>query len=69
MLQSSEEGSFFVRDSQSRQGCHALTIKVPKEFIPDGYANYLIISTPEGVKLEVYAVMVVQMIMMLMMMI
>ncbi|KAK3748318.1 hypothetical protein QZH41_006373 [Actinostola sp. cb2023] len=52
MLQSSEDGSFFVRDSQSRPGCHALTVRVPNDLIPDGFANYLITPVPEGVKLE-----------------
>lgn len=53
MLQTSEEGSFFVRNSQSRKGCHALTVRVPTDCYPEGYGNYLITPVPEGVKLEV----------------
>ncbi|EDO45008.1 predicted protein [Nematostella vectensis] len=52
MLQASEEGSFFVRDSQSKPGCHALTVRVPTEVHASGFGNYLITPIPEGVKLE-----------------
>ena len=46
MLENSEEGAFFVRDSQSRPGCYALTVRVPYEVNDSGYGNYLI--TQEG---------------------
>lgn len=53
MLQNAEEGSFFVRDSQSRPGCFALTMRVPQETNPSGFGNYLIVKVKGGVMIQV----------------
>lgn len=52
MLQNAEEGSFFVRDSQSRPGCFALTMRVPQEINPSGFGNYLIVKVKGGVMIQ-----------------
>ena len=56
MLQNSEEGSFFVRDSQSRPGCFALTMRVLKEANPSGFGNFLIVKVKDGVMIQVRSV-------------
>ena len=56
MLQNSEEGSFFVRDSQSRPGCFALTMRVPKEANPSSFGNFLILKVKDGVMIQVRSV-------------
>ena len=53
MLEKSEEGSFFVRDSQSRPGCYALTMRVPWEANPSGFGNFLIVKVKDGVMIQV----------------
>ena len=53
MLQQAEEGSFFVRDSHSRPGCFALTMRVPREANPSGFANFLIVKVKDGVMIQV----------------
>ena len=53
MLEKSEEGSFFVRDSQSRPGCYALTMRVPQEANPSGFGNFLIVKVKDGVMIQV----------------
>jgi hypothetical protein len=54
MLETSDIGTFFVRDSQSRPGCYALTMKVIKsENNPTGFANYLITPRSDGFALQV----------------
>lgn len=53
MLEKSEEGSFFVRDSQSRPGCYALTMRVPSEANPTGFGNFLIVKVKDGVMIQV----------------
>jgi len=52
MLEKSEEGSFFVRDSQSRPGCYALTMRVPSEANPTGFGNFLIVKVKDGVMIQ-----------------
>ena len=53
MLEKSEDGAFFVRDSQSRPGCHALTMRAPHEVNPNGFGNFLIIKAVDGLMLQV----------------
>lgn len=53
MLEKSEEGSFFVRDSQSKPGCYALTMRVPWEAKPSGFGNFLIVKVKDGVMIQV----------------
>ena len=53
MLEKAEEGSFFVRDSQSRPGCYALTMRVPQETNPSGFGNFLIVKVKDGVMIQV----------------
>ena len=53
MLEKSEEGSFFVRDSQSRPGFYALTMRVPEEANPSGFGNFLIAKVKDGVMIQV----------------
>ena len=55
MLENSEEGSFFVRDSQSRPGCWALTMRVPYEINESGFGNYLIAQEGERFSIQVNA--------------
>ncbi|KAL9971389.1 hypothetical protein ACROYT_G023909 [Oculina patagonica] len=52
MLEKSEEGSFFVRDSQSRPGCYALTMRVPREANASGFGHYLIVKVKDGVMIQ-----------------
>ena len=54
MLECSDIGTFLVRDSQSRPGCYALTMKVIKsENNPAGFGNYLIAPEGDGFALQV----------------
>ena len=54
MLECSDIGTFLVRDSQSRPGCYALTMKVIKsENNPTGFGNYLIAPEGDGFALQV----------------
>lgn len=53
MLESSDIGTFFVRDSQSQPGQYALTMKVligPNN--PSGFGNYLIVPVKDGFTLQ-----------------
>lgn len=52
MLQNAEEGSFFVRDSQSQPGCFALTMRVPRLANSTGFGNFLICKVKDGVMIQ-----------------
>ena len=41
-------GSFLVRESTSKPGCYALSLRVPKRFQVTGVAHYLILTTSAG---------------------
>ncbi|XP_053214043.1 putative uncharacterized protein DDB_G0282133 isoform X2 [Panonychus citri] len=41
-------GSFLVRESISKPGCYALSVRVPKRFQVTGVAHYLIIRSSQG---------------------
>ncbi|CAH1982136.1 unnamed protein product [Acanthoscelides obtectus] len=45
-------GSFMVRDSTSKPGCFALSLRVPRSFQPTGIAHYLIIRANKGYKIK-----------------
>lgn len=45
-------GSFMVRESTSKPGCFALSLRVPHEFQPLGIAHYLILRTNKGYKIK-----------------
>ena len=42
-----------VRESTSKPGCYALSLRVPCEFQPSGIAHYLIMRTNKGYKIKV----------------
>lgn len=46
-------GAFIVRESTTKSGCYALSLRVPKEYHPRGIAHYLIIRTNKGYKIKV----------------
>lgn len=46
-------GAFMVRESTSKPGCFALSLRVPRNFQPTGIAHYLIIRTNKGYKIQV----------------
>ncbi|XP_054722386.1 EGFR adapter protein-like [Uloborus diversus] len=52
VLQGQEEGSFIVRESSTRPGCFALSLRVPPEKNPSGIAHYLILRTQQGYKIK-----------------
>ncbi|KAF5299142.1 hypothetical protein FQA39_LY02315 [Lamprigera yunnana] len=45
-------GAFMVRESTTKQGCYALSLRVPRSFQPSGIAHYLIIRTNKGFKIK-----------------
>uniref|UniRef100_A0A1B6E3Q4 SH2 domain-containing protein n=1 Tax=Clastoptera arizonana TaxID=38151 RepID=A0A1B6E3Q4_9HEMI len=45
-------GAFMVRESTSKPGCFALSLRVPREFQPLGIAHYLILRTNKGYKIK-----------------
>ena len=47
-------GSFLVRNSTSKPGCFALSLRVPKDFQSTGIAHYLILETHRGYKIKVF---------------
>lgn len=46
-------GAFMVRESTSKPGCFALSLRVPRTFQPTGIAHYLIVRTNKGYKIKV----------------
>ena len=48
-------GAFMVRESTTKSGCYALSLRVPREYHPRGIAHYLIIRTNKGYKIKVSA--------------
>lgn len=46
-------GAFMVRESTSKPGCFALSLRVPRDFQPTGIAHYLILRTNKGYKIKV----------------
>lgn len=46
-------GAFMVRESTTKPGCFALSLRVPQEFHPLGIAHYLILRTTKGFKIKV----------------
>ncbi|EEZ98264.2 EGFR adapter protein isoform X2 [Tribolium castaneum] len=45
-------GAFMVRESTSKPGCFALSLRVPRSFQPTGIAHYLIVRTNKGYKIK-----------------
>lgn len=50
-------GAFMVRESTTKAGCYALSLRVPRNFQPSGIAHYLIIRTNKGFKIKVTAIL------------
>lgn len=46
-------GAFMVRESTSKPGCYALSLRVPRSFQPTGIAHYLIVLTNKGYRIKV----------------
>lgn len=53
-------GAFMVRESTTKPGCFALSLRVPQEFHPLGIAHYLILRTNKGFKIKVYTNFIVK---------
>lgn len=47
-------GAFMVRESTSKPGCYALSLRVPRDFTVSGIAHYLIVKTNKGYKIKVW---------------
>nr|XP_023012541.1 tensin-4-like isoform X2 [Leptinotarsa decemlineata] len=45
-------GAFMVRDSTTKPGCFALSLRVPRSFQPTGIAHYLILGVNKGYKIK-----------------
>lgn len=45
-------GAFMVRESTSKPGCYALSLRVPRDFTVSGIAHYLIVKTNRGYKIK-----------------
>ncbi|KAG8227898.1 hypothetical protein J437_LFUL008212 [Ladona fulva] len=45
-------GAFMVRESTSKPGCYALSLRVPRDFQQSGIAHYLIMRTNKGYKIK-----------------
>uniref|UniRef100_A0ABD2W7T8 SH2 domain-containing protein n=1 Tax=Trichogramma kaykai TaxID=54128 RepID=A0ABD2W7T8_9HYME len=52
VLSQEPEGAFMVRESTSKPGCYALSLRVPRDFQPSGIAHYLIMRTQKGYKIK-----------------
>ncbi|XP_063987324.1 EGFR adapter protein-like isoform X2 [Diachasmimorpha longicaudata] len=53
VLSQEPQGTFMVRESTSKPGCYALSLRVPQEFQPSGIAHYLIMRTHKGYKMKI----------------
>ena len=42
-----------VRESTTKHGCYALSLRVPRDFQVSGIAHYLILKTAKGYKIKV----------------
>ncbi|CAL4086986.1 unnamed protein product [Meganyctiphanes norvegica] len=45
-------GAFMVRESTSKPGCFALSLRVPRDFTVSGIAHYLIVKNSNGYKIK-----------------
>ncbi|CAL4165651.1 unnamed protein product, partial [Meganyctiphanes norvegica] len=45
-------GAFMVRESTSKPGCYALSLRVPRDFTVSGIAHYLILKSCNGYKIK-----------------
>uniref|UniRef100_A0A2P2HZR7 Ras guanine nucleotide exchange factor Y-like n=1 Tax=Hirondellea gigas TaxID=1518452 RepID=A0A2P2HZR7_9CRUS len=45
-------GAFLVRESSSKPGCYALSLRVPTDFATAGIAHYLIVRTNRGYRIK-----------------
>ncbi|XP_037076267.1 tensin-4-like [Pollicipes pollicipes] len=45
-------GAFMVRESTTKHGCYALSLRVPRDFQVSGIAHYLILKTAKGYKIK-----------------
>ncbi|KAA0203546.1 hypothetical protein HAZT_HAZT008854 [Hyalella azteca] len=45
-------GAFLVRESSSKPGCYALSLRVPTDFASTGIAHYLIVKTSRGYRIK-----------------
>lgn len=45
-------GAFMVRESTTKHGCYALSLRVPRDFQVSGIAHYLILKTVKGYKIK-----------------
>ncbi|XP_049820227.1 EGFR adapter protein isoform X3 [Aethina tumida] len=52
ILSHEPNGAFMVRESTSKPGCFALSLRVPRSFQPSGIAHYLIVRTNKGYKIK-----------------
>ncbi|CAH0553144.1 unnamed protein product [Brassicogethes aeneus] len=52
ILSHEPNGAFMVRESTSKPGCFALSLRVPRSFQPSGIAHYLIVRANKGYKIK-----------------
>lgn len=60
VLRQEPVGAFMVRESTSKPGCFALSLRVPRDFQPSGIAHYLILRTNKGFKIKVCCFTIIQ---------